>query len=58
LRQRTIHSCEDDAYGVRRARVQIVDEQAIVGINVGRSDSGVPNQSPNAPAERVILPDD
>ena len=51
--------CQDDASDrVKRARAQIVKEQAVVGINIGRSDSGVPNQGPDAPVERVILPDD
>ena len=54
--------CEHDASDrVKRARAQIVKEQAIVGIDIGRSDRDVcviPNRGPNAPVERVILPDD
>jgi hypothetical protein len=47
--------CEHDAPDcVKRARGQIVDEQAVVIINIGRSDI----VDPNAPVERVILPDD
>jgi hypothetical protein len=47
--------CEHDAPDrVKRARGQIVDEQAVVIINIGRSDV----VEPNAPVERVILPDD
>jgi hypothetical protein len=30
----------------------------VVGINIGRSNSSVPNHGPKAPVERVILPDD
>jgi hypothetical protein len=60
LHREIIHfMCEHDAPDrVKRARAQIVNEQAVVGINIGRSDSGVPNHGPNAPVERVILPDD
>ena len=43
---------------VKRARAQIMNEQAIVGINIGKGDSGVPDHGPNTPVERVILPDD
>lgn len=50
--------CEHDASDrVKRARGQIANEQAVVGINTGLSDGGVPNHDPNAPVERVILPD-
>jgi hypothetical protein len=51
--------CEHDTPDrVKRARAQIANEQAVVGINIGLSDSDVPNHGPNAPVERVILPDD
>jgi hypothetical protein len=43
---------------VKRTRTQSVNEQPVVGINISLSDSGVPNHGPNAPVERVILPDD
>jgi hypothetical protein len=47
--------CEHDAPDrVKRARGQIIDEQAVVIINIGRSDV----VEPNTPVERVILPDD
>ena len=58
--------CEHDASNrVKYARVRIADEQAVVGIDSSRSDSGVDcgfsndalNHGPNAPVERVILPD-
>ena len=51
--------CEHDTPGhVKRARGHIANEQAVVGINIGLSDSDVPNHGPNAPVKRVILPDD
>jgi hypothetical protein len=51
--------CEHDTPDrVKRARAHIANEQAVVGINIGLSDSGVPNYDPNAPVERVIPPDD
>ena len=52
--------CEHDASNrVKRALGRIVDEQAVVGIDSGRSDSGVDsgvsnhslNHGPNAPVE-------
>jgi hypothetical protein len=39
---------------VERPRGQIVDEQAVIVIDIGRSDI----VETNAPVERVILPDD
>jgi hypothetical protein len=51
--------CEHDAPDrVKRSRAQIADKQAVVGIDIGLSDSDVPNHGPNAPVERVIPPDD
>jgi hypothetical protein len=51
--------CEHDAPGrVKRARSQIANEQAVVGINIGLSDGDVPDHGPNAPVERIIPPDD
>jgi len=51
--------CEHDAPNrVKRARGQIVNEQAVVVINIDLSDSDVCNHGPNAPVKRVILPDD
>ena len=51
--------CEHDAPGrVERARAQIANEQAVVGINISLRDGDVPNHGPNAPVERVIPPDD
>jgi hypothetical protein len=47
--------CEHDAPDrVKLARGHIVDEQAVVIINISRSDI----VEPNTPVERVILPDD
>ena len=44
--------CEHDAPDrVKRARGQIANEQAVVGVNIRLSDSGVPNHGPNAPVE-------
>ncbi len=51
--------CEHDAPDrVKHARGQIVNEQAIVSINIGLADRDVPNHCPNAPVERVELPED
>ena len=51
--------CEHDAPDrVERARAQIANEQAVVRIDIGLSDSDVPNYGPNAPVERVISPYD
>lgn len=51
--------CEHDAPDrVKRARSQIADERGVIGIDIRLSDGGVPNHGPNAPVERVILPDD
>jgi hypothetical protein len=51
--------CEHDAPDcVERARAQIANEQAVVGIDIGLSDSDVSNHGPNSPVERVIPPDD
>jgi hypothetical protein len=51
--------CEHDAPSrVKRARAQIANEQAVVGINIGLTDSDVPNNGPDAPVERIIPPDD
>jgi hypothetical protein len=51
--------CEHDGPDrVKHARALIAKEQAVVGINIGRSDGVISNQGPNAPVKRVILPDD
>ena len=47
--------CEHDAPGrAKRAARLIVDEQLVVGVNIGSGDI----VGPNEPIERVILPDD
>ena len=47
--------CEHDAPDrVKRPRGEIIDEKAVVIINIGRGDI----VETNIPVERVILPDD